>query len=263
MNQSADELPLPLGCCIGGGKHFPGESVDFQEYLLIPHGEKCSDNILINRLIHKKIERDFNPHGRSYTGGWVCGVDNLNILKYLTKAAEEFSKDYDLFIGLGIDIAATHFFTGGNYFYRKGKLDRERQIKYINSLISNFNLEYVEDPLEENDRTGFGLIKGNLVCGDDVTCTNLEILKEIAGKINCVSIKPTQIGSLVKCKQLVDWARENGIDTVMSHRSGETNDPLIADLSVAWKTSFIKTGIVGEGNAAKLKRLKEIEASIK
>ena len=134
---------------------------------------------------------------------------------------------------------------------------------HINARIHlDGEVRIFEDPVQEDDLDGFGMIKGDVICGDDLVYGNLERLKEVAGKINCVCIKPTQAGSMIKIKNLIDWAKENNVEVVMSHRSGETDDPMIADLSVAWKTQYIKTGIVGKFNTPKIKRLKEIEKAI-
>ena len=262
LNPSCDEMPIPIGCCVGGGKHYLGESVDFQEVLVIPHGENFHDNVLVNSWIHKKIDNDHNPVERSFTQGWILNMDNVKTLEYVRKLIDEAFDKFDVHVGLGLDFAASHNFNGDSYFYRKGKLSRESQIRYVNSLINTFSLEYVEDPVHEDDVDGFGMIKGDVICGDDFVYGNLERLKEVAGKINCVCIKPTQAGSLIKVKNLIDWAKENNIEVVMSHRSGETDDSMIADLSAAWKTQYIKTGIVGKFNTPKIKRLKEIEKSI-
>lgn len=262
LNPSADKFPLPLGCCIGGGKHAI-ESSDFQEFLLMPYGETVSDNVLVSKHIYKQIQQDLHPLRRSCTGGWETTLDNLSVLDYLSTLKDKVLSNFGIFVGLGIDVAGSYLFSGGNYLYRKGKISRSDQIKYINTLINKYSLEYVEDPLDQSDFEGFGLIKGDLICADDLVCTNVELLKNAGRKINCVSIKPTQIGSLLKVKQLVDYAKANDISTVMSYRGGETTDTIMSDLSVAWRSDFIKVGISSIEHAIKLNRLKQIEKEIK
>ncbi len=262
LNPNADNMPKPIGCCIGGGKHAK-EGGDFQEFLLMPQSESLKDNSMINKYIYKRIGQELKPARRSFTGGWETVLDNVSVFDLLRNFTDEVLEKFGIYVGLGIDVAGSHLFNGGDYFYRKGRISRDNQIKYINNLINRYSLEYVEDPLNENDIEGFGLIKGDLICGDDLVCSNISRLKEVIGKINCIAIKPNQIGSLLKIKQLVDYARENRINTVMSNRAGETTDTMIADLSVAWKTDFIKTGIAGIEHAIKINRLKQIEKEIK
>lgn len=262
LNSGVDQLPKLMGVCIGGGKH-AREGNDFQEFLLIPDGDSFNDNIIASKFIYRRVKEHLKPTRRSYTGGWETSLDIVTVLDLLRNVTDETGDKFGVFTGLGIDVAGSHIFSGGNYFYRKGRLNRESQIRYINSLISKYSLEYVEDPLDERDVDGFGMIKGDLVCGDDLICSRLENLKEVIGKVNTVCVKPTQVGSLIKLKELIDYAKKNNITVVMGHRAGETTDTMIADLSVAWKCDFIKTGIGGIEHAIKINRLKQIDKEIK
>ena len=264
LNPYANEMPIPMGECLGGGKHFKGESTDMQEFLLIPHTEKFYDAIYLNHYIYKQVEHHLTPNGKTCNGSWITNLDTSAILDLLKKIANEVFDRFDVQIGLGIDVAATHLYSGGYYFYKKGKLDRLSQIKYINILISRYGLEYVEDPLEENDINGYTKIKyGDIICGDDLICSQLERLKETAGKINAVIIIPSQIGSLLKTKEIIDYAKQNAITPILSHRGGETMDTMISELAVAWNLPFIKCGISGKERLIKINRLKEIEKEIK
>ena len=230
---------------------------------MIPHGEKFSDSIMISQYIYKRIWEELKPARKSITGGWATTLDPVSILSFLKNLKEEAYDKFDISTGIGIDVAASHLFEGGSYFYKNGKLAREAQIRHINMLSSIYSLEYIEDPIEENDKDGFGYIKGDVICGDDIAFMDIDWLNLITGKINAITIKPNQIGSIIKTKQLIDWARKNNIETVMSYRAGETQDPMISDLSVAFNTQYIKTGISGKHNTSKIGRLKEIEREIK
>ena len=258
LNPYANEMPMLIGECIGGGKH-SGDSSDFQEFLVMPHADTFADCAYASHYIYKKIERDLRPIGRTCTGSWVTTLDNLNILEILKNAAQEVFDKFDIQVGLGLDVAGSHIYSGGYYFYKKGKLDREKQLKYVNSLIMRYGLEYIEDPLEENDLDGYSEIKGDLICGDDLVGGNLTRLKEAAGKINAVVIMPTQAGSLIKVKEIIDYAKENNIVPILSHRAGETMDDTIAELAVAWNVPYIKCGLFGKERIRKIIRLKEIE----
>jgi len=264
LNPYANEMPILIGECIGGGKHYKGESTDIQEFLVMPHSEKIYENIYLTNYIYKQIGYHLGANGKTCNGSWITDLDTISILDLLKKITNEVFDKFDTQVGLGIDVAGGHLYSGGYYFYKKGKLDRQSQIKYINILISKYGLEYVEDPLEENDISGYTKIKGgDIICGDDLVCTQLERLKEVAGKINAVIVIPTQVGSLLKTKEIIDYAKQNAITPIISHRGGETMDTMISELSVAWNVPFIKCGISGKERLRKINRLKEIEREIK
>ena len=158
---------------------------------------------------------------------------------------------------------------GGEYNYKnysyslsKTALSRKEQVGFINKLILDYGIEYVEDPLQENDFNGFKEINASLVCGDDLVCTNIERLEKALGKINCIIVKPNQIGSLIKTKEAIDFAKENKIIPVISHRSGETMDNIISHLAVGFEIPYIKLGIYGRERTAKIKELIKIEKKI-
>jgi enolase len=124
----------------------------------------------------------------------------------------------------------------------------------------------LEDGLDEKDFSGFrGLTKKGLIVGDDLTTTNLERLeKAIRMKsINGIIVKPNQIGSLLEVRRVIELAKNQGIKTIISHRSGETTDNTIADLGAGFGCDFIKTGIYGKVRRAKLKRLIKIQRKLK
>lgn len=146
----------------------------------------------------------------------------------------------------------------------------------MKELIERDNLFYVEDPLNENDFSGFRDLlkqvkklkqkgKGCLIVGDDLTTTNPERLKQAIKmkSINAIIVKPNQIGSLIKMKQVIGIAKKNRIKTIISHRSGETLDNTIADFAIGFGCDFIKTGIYGKVRESKLKRLVNIENKLK
>jgi enolase len=135
-------------------------------------------------------------------------------------------------------------------------------------LIKNFDLYYIEDPFNESDFENFAkLLKrfsDRLVVGDDLTTTNPKRFeKAIKMKsINAIIIKPNQIGSLIKMKEVCEMAKKNNIKTVFSHRSGETEETILADLAFGFGADFFKCGITGKEREAKIKRLVEIEKSL-
>ena len=170
-----------------------------------------------------------------------------------------------------MDVASSAFYKKEQYIYKNSaqKLTKNEQIKYMKSLIANYDILYIEDPCDEDDFTSFRelkkLVPSSLIVGDDLTTTNPERLKKAIrmNSINAIIVKPNQIGSLLKVKEVIDLAKHHKIKTIISHRSGETTDDTIADLAVGWECDFIKTGVYGKVRKAKLKRLIKIEKQLK
>ncbi|MBU2633832.1 MAG: enolase [Nanoarchaeota archaeon] len=260
------KLPRPLGNVIGGGKHIKNGNLVFQEYLVID-GESESffdsafKNLKFHRFIHEKLEHLDKENNRRMTdeGAWSPNLSDEEVLDLLSKYAKKFK------LKLGIDMAADSFFDGEFYVYKDKKLNRDEQIKYVNYLIKKYNLYYVEDPLQEDDFEGFSFIdKRALVCGDDLVVTNLKRLRKAIenNSINSLIVKPNQIGSLIKMREVIIEAKKKNIIPVISHRSGETLDYSISDLAVGFEIPIIKCGIFGKEREAKLNRLVKIEKEI-
>lgn len=271
LNPQAKKLPLPVGNVIGGGQHTDKLSNDIQEFLLIPKSKKFYDNAFVNSYIHKNIRTKINAKYKTDEGAWITPLSNIEVLKFLNDFLKP-ENTLGIKVDLGLDMAATSFFRGKNYFYKnfskhvkKRKLDKKQQIKFVNEIVNDYKLKYVEDPLQENDFEGFSKIsKKTLVCGDDLITTNLERLKKAKrqNSVNCIIIKPNQIGSIIKTKEVVDFAKKNNIKTIISHRSGETMDTTISHLAVAWEIPYLKCGIFGKERKAKLNEIINIEKEL-
>ncbi len=274
-NKKIKKMPMPLGNCIGGGSHSIGP--DFQEFLVLPETKKFEEAMEINTAIYKLINGELKKRDKTFIGArnmegaWMTNLDNLDILNFMKKITEKVEKEYGKKIGLGLDIAANEFWNGRRYEYKnysknnlKKTLDREEQIEFIRKTIKNNGLIYAEDPLHQDDFDGFKDLNKEAcyICGDDLIGTNPERLKMAEGKISAVIIKPNQIGSLLKVKEAIDFAKDNKIVPVISHRSGETEDNSIAHLAVGWECPIIKTGIVGGERTSKLNELIRINEEI-
>ena len=245
------------------GKGAPGKKPDFQEFLFI-------SDIDTNNTAYKMAGRLLKSWRRNDEGAWEIGLTNEDVLIIMDKVRQKIKNEYKKEIEIGVDVASSSFYKNGNYIYKNPevKLDKKHQILYVKELIIRYNLFYVEDPLDESDFLGFreilidiGKSKNNcFIVGDDLTTTNpLRLKKAIKSKsINAIIVKPNQIGSLLKVKEVIDIAKKNKVKTIISHRSGETKDNTIADLGVGWNCEFIKTGIYGKVRKAKLKRLMKI-----
>ncbi|HLC77970.1 MAG TPA: hypothetical protein VJH92_02505 [Candidatus Nanoarchaeia archaeon] len=268
INEKASNLPRLVGNCVGGGKHTTSDKKpDFQEFLLIPDTNSVQEAYEINKKIKKQVEQDLKKRDDNFKAkkndenAWVTALNEKEILDILNKKN----------ISLGVDIASSGFYKRGKYHYFNPMLDRteEEQTYYIENLIKNSKLFYVEDPFNEENFESFGkLLKkcpNSLIVGDDLTTTNPTRLKRAIDEksINAIIVKPNQIGSLIKVKEVCEMARKNNIKMVFSHRSGETDESILADLAFGFQADFLKCGIDGKEREAKIKRLIEIEKKTK
>ncbi len=275
------KFPRLVGNCVGGGKHSEAISgdkknssdlnikrkPDFQEFLLIPN----------EKSVKKSLEK--NQNAKEYMGSLLKEKDNkFKSQKNDEDAWQTSLNEKEIFeilmrakIPLGTDVAASSFYKRKKYNYRNPLLKRtpEEQLSYLKNLVKNFKLFYIEDPFEEEDFESFAeLLKackntGSLIVGDDLTVTNAKRLgKAIKNKsINAIIVKPNQCGSLLEVKAVCEMAKEKGIKIVFSHRSGETEESILADLAFGFGADFFKSGITGI-RAKKIERLIEIENSV-
>jgi len=271
LGRKHKKLPRPVGNVVGGGLHSRGinrKKPDFQEFLFIPNAKTFKQCVKINYKAYKFAKKLLDGHERNDEGAWETGKTNKDVLEIMNQVKEKIWDKYKEKVMVGIDIAGSSFFKGSKYYYKNPvrKLDRKEQIEHIKSLINQYNLYYIEDPLNEDDFSGFKeLSKGKcFIVGDDLTVTNpVRLKKAIRNKsIRMLIVKPNQVGSLIKTKEVIAFAHKHKIKTIMSHRSGETEDNTIADLAVAWGCDFIKTGIYGKEREAKLDRIIKIEKSL-
>ena len=198
-------------------------------------------------------------------------LSDAEAFEIVSEAAGTVSDELDISIRIGLDVAASQLWQedGAFYHYREKNRTTEDQITYISELVDRYDLIYVEDPLHEEDFSGFSDLTAQvgdrcLICGDDLFVTSVSrIIEGIEqGSANCVLIKPNQVGTLTDTFEAVHLAHSNGMDTVMSHRSGETTDATIAHLATAFQCIFMKTGVVGGERTAKLNELIRIEEQI-
>lgn len=268
------KLPRPLGNCVGGGAHvrLKGKFPDIQEFLIVaPKTDTFFDANFSNKRIYDVVKKKLNSGKVDYEGALITNKSNLEILDILSGVVERMSLELGFEIQLGLDFAGSRLWDRMRYVYRnfsadveKKILNREKQIDFVEKLVKDYNLYYVEDPLHENDFEGFKILKERLkekclVAGDDLICTNYERFKEHLNCVSAIIVKPNQIGSLLELKKVVDLAAKNKIKAVISHRAGETNDVTIAHLAVGWQLPLIKCGIKGRERKIKLTELEKIE----
>ena len=280
-----ENFPIPLGNVVGGGEH-AADATDIQEFLVAPVGApNVADAVFANAAVHgavsDRLEERGVPSGKGDEGAWAPSIDDAEAFEIVEEAVETVETEVGFEIGFGLDVAAAEMYDAeeGVYEYSDRTRDTDEQIEYIASLVSEYDLVYVEDPLDENDyeafadltdevgsvaRSATGSASGQrpradrtLICGDDLFVTNTDRLADgiEQGAANSILIKPNQIGTLTDAFDAIELATENGYESVVSHRSGETEDTTIAHLAVATDAPFIKTGAVGGERTAKLNEL--------
>lgn len=277
LNPKATRFPRPVANIIGGGMHTiptEGKKADFQEFLIIPRAEKITDNVFIIKKAHelagKILEVRGAKGGLNDEGAWATSLENEGCLSVLNQVREELARELNHEIDIGIDCAGSSFFSYTyNYKNPVKRLKTKEQINYISELADKFMLSYIEDPLNEEDFSGFRSLRGSIkrpciIIGDDLTVTNLERFKEAVKNksIGGIILKPNQTGSLIEINKIIGFCKKLGIATIMSHRSGEIMDYTIADLAFAWQCDFFKCSVIGQEREIKWKRLIEIEKSL-
>ncbi|PTD93419.1 phosphopyruvate hydratase [archaeon SCG-AAA382B04] len=266
-------LPLPLGNMIEGGEHAGKGATEIQEFLTLPTKvESEKQAIISNAEVHHQIKKILEEKNKSFSGGkgdeggWVESLKTREALDILKKSTEKIEKRKNAKIRLGIDVAASEMWNGKNYEYRRSEnKETNQQIRFMKKLVEEYNIKYLEDPLQEEDFEGFSKIKDKinkdvLICGDDLFVTNQNRIQEGINKksANTVLIKPNQIGTLTDTIEAIKLAKENNYKITVSHRSGETTDTSIAHLAVA-TSEIIKCGAVNGERTAKLNELIRIE----
>lgn len=265
-------FPFPLGNIIGGGAHAGPGTPDIQEILACPLGARnVSEALEMNFRVHKEVRKviqtndeDFT-YGRGDEGGWAPKADNDQALEIAERAVKNCGFKIGDDMSLGIDFASSSFWDAKAqmYNYRRQKITRDRykQIDYVNQLIKNYKLIYVEDPVDEEDFEGAAIItKENnkcLVTGDDMLVTNIMRAKRAARHKACSGaiLKVNQAGTLYDAMNFAQECTSNGIKLITSHRSGESIDSHLAHIGIATDSKMLKAGIVGGERVAKLNEL--------
>ncbi len=268
-----NEMPLPLGNVIGGGAH-AANSTEIQEFLVVPgDATDAEEAVLANAAVHRYVKELLAKQGKSCgkgdEGAWAPQIDDALAFELIAEATGIVADEMNISVDMGIDVAASQMWNGEGYTYREKVRTTEDQIAYIAELVDSYDLVYVEDPLHEDDFDGFAELTSQvgdrcLVCGDDIFVTQVDRIYQgiEMNAANCVLIKPNQVGTLTDTFEAVRLAHTRGLDTVMSHRSGETTDTTIAHLATAFSCIFLKCGIVGGERIAKLNELIRIEEQL-
>ncbi|MBR8837846.1 MAG: phosphopyruvate hydratase [Stigonema ocellatum SAG 48.90 = DSM 106950] len=268
----ANLLPVPLMNLINGGAH-AANNVDFQEFMIVPVGAPSFREALrwgaevfatLSQVLHEKGLLT----GVGDEGGFAPNLESNQVaLELLVAAIEKAGYKPGEQVALALDVAASEFYQNGQYVYDGKPHSPAEFIDYLGQLVDQYPIISIEDGLHEEDWQNWQLLTQKLgsrvqLVGDDLFVTNVTRLqKGISLKAaNAILIKLNQIGSLTETLETIDLATRNGFRSVISHRSGETEDTTIADLSVATRAGQIKTGsLCRSERVAKYNRLLRIE----
>ena len=267
-------MPLPMFNILNGGEH-ADNNIDIQEFMIIPSGAKNFVEVMqwATEIYHnlKKILL-LNNHSTAVgdEGGFAPSLEsNKEALKLIVDAIEETGLVPGKDVNIALDCAATEFYDGDNYILsgEHKKLSSEEFADYLVNLTKNYPIVSIEDGMDENDIDGWKILTDKLgsscqLVGDDLFVTNKSILKESINEdmANSILIKFNQVGSITETIETIHFANKNNFESVISHRSGETEDTTIADLSVGLGIGQIKTGAPCRSDrVAKYNRLLWIE----
>jgi enolase len=271
-------IPVPMVNIINGGEH-ANNSVDFQEYMIMPVGFKTfSEGLQAVAEIYQHLKKVIDGMGESTAvgdeGGFAPNLSsNEEPLQVIMKAIDLAGYVAGEQIVLALDVAASELTNDKGKYVLKSEnreLSAGEMVEYYAQLCEKYPIKSIEDGLDEDDWDGWKILTERLgekvqLVGDDLFVTNVSILQEGIDRdiANSILIKPNQIGSVSETMQTIRLAQRSGYRCVMSHRSGESEDTFIADFAVAMNTGEIKTGSTARSDRiAKYNRLLEIEREL-
>ncbi len=264
-------LPCPMMNIINGGSH-ADNSLEFQEFMIRPVGAPTMREAVrwgseIFHTLKKILKKDGHVTAVGDEGGFAPNLESDEAaLKLIIRAIEEAGYSPGEDVTLALDCAASEFYDGKTYLGKSS----EEMVDWFASLCNKYPIDSIEDGLDQNDWGGWKLLTERLgrtvqLVGDDIFVTNTQFLgKGISmGVANSILVKVNQIGTLTETLAAMHMAQTNGYSTVVSHRSGETEDDIIADIAVGTNAGQIKTGSLSRSDrVAKYNRLLRIEAEL-
>ncbi|WP_125774683.1 phosphopyruvate hydratase [Antribacter gilvus] len=272
---NAHVLPVPMMNILNGGSH-ADSNVDVQEFMVAPIGattfrEALRTGTEVYHALKSVLKSKGLATGLGDEGGFAPNLaSNREALDLILVAIEKAGFTAGTDVALALDVAATEFFSDGTYAFEGGKKTSDEMIEYYQQLVADYPLVSIEDPLSEDEWDGWAQLMSVVgdkvqIVGDDLFVTNPERLAKgiELRSANSLLVKLNQIGTLTETLDAVTLAQRNGFTTMTSHRSGETEDTTIADLSVATNAGQIKTGAPARGERiAKYNQLLRIEEAL-
>jgi enolase len=272
---NAKELPVPMMNILNGGAH-ADNNVDIQEFMIVPAGlptfrEAVRAGSEVFNTLKGLLKKRSLSTSAGDEGGFAPNLQkNEEALELIMEAIKSTGYEPGKDIYLSLDVASSEFFEDGLYSFESVKVPADEMISYYTGLVDRYPIVSIEDGMAENDWDGWRKLTEALggriqLVGDDIFVTNTEILEQgiQKGIANSILIKLNQIGTLSETLDAIEMAMKAGYTAVVSHRSGETEDTTIADLSVAKNTGQIKTGSLARSErVAKYNRLLYIEEEL-
>lgn len=273
---SGKTLPKPMMNILNGGMH-ADNGLDFQEFMIIPNAKNIKERIRIGSEVFHNLKQVLKEEGYNTNVGDEGGFapnfkTNKEALDAIIKAIKKAGYIPGTDVNLALDVAASEFYEDGVYNLKgeNKNLNTDELIDYYEELVNIYPIISIEDPVDQNDWEGFTKITERLgnkiqLVGDDLFVTNKKYLeKGINQKAgNAILIKVNQIGTITETLETINLAKQNGYNTIISHRSGETEDTTIADLAVGLDLGQIKTGSLSRTDrVSKYNRLIRIEEKI-
>ena len=269
-------LPRPMMNIINGGAHADNK-LDFQEFMIIPNRDTIKERVRVGSEVFHNLKKVLNEKGLATgvgdEGGFAPNLESNTegfelIMEAIKRAGYVPGKD----VNIAIDVAASEFYQDGKYNLKgEGRsLTTDELIDFYEELVNKYPIISIEDPVDENDWEGFAKVTKRLgdkiqLVGDDLFVTNKKCLQMGIDKHagNAILLKVNQIGTITETLETIKLARENGYKTIISHRSGETEDTTIADLAVGLDLGQIKTGSMSRTDRiCKYNQLMRIEEEI-
>ena len=271
---STYSMPRCMMNILNGGAH-ASNKLDFQEFMIVPSKAEYKENLRMGSEVFNTLKAVLKERGLlcgvGDEGGFAPGIDTATEALDLIEEAisrSGYILGEDIYIAL--DVADSEFYEDGIYKIEGGNYTSEELVAYYKSLVNKYHIISIEDGMAEDDYDGWKLLTRELsgiqLVGDDLFVTNKDLLKEgiEMGIANAILIKLNQIGTVSETIDCINLARESGYKTIISHRSGETDDDYIADFAVGLNLGQIKTGSLSRGErTAKYNRLLRIEEQIK
>jgi enolase len=269
-NKFKPQMPRPL-CNIVGGWKSSGSS-DVQEFLFLPVHQN-SFHETMNKMtaayfaVAKKLrlEDPTFSYAKNIESAWTANLKTEEMLEIMTKIANEH------LLKIGMDVAASQLWDGNQYYvynYSGKILSTSQQMTYMRELATKYPILYIEDPLKDDDFVNFSvlthMLQPKLICGDDLFASSVERLKPgIEMKsASAIIVKPNQVGTITDAINTVKLAKENNVAVVVSHRSSDTDDPLLAHFAVGVAADYCKFGISGD-RIIKLNEMLRIEEKLR
>lgn len=269
-----EKIPTPIFNVMNGGKH-ANNNLDFQEFQIIPSSSYNFASAyqmgveffheLSKVLAYRNANISVGEEG-GFTPNFTTNFDALEVMNE-TISQKKYQLGVDVFLGL--DIAASHFYKEDSYIIKDKAhpLKISDYLEFIKDLLKKYSPLVLEDPLDQDDWSSWTKLNSEIsketyLVGDDLLATNKERLMRAIKEKTCstILVKPNQIGTITETLEVIDIARKNNFNYILSHRSGETNDTFIADFAVAVQSDFTKFGAPSRGErVAKYNRLWEIE----